>query len=120
MLNDTSLDLFLTRQLLTFMIICFQSFENDLVRTECLKLVTIGIWTHLAYESTREQLFDSYPNLLKLWNSYQKKWKAAGKQVVIIEVEQFNQSENHQMKQRNNNGYLRGIGSVSCYIVLLI
>ncbi|OBZ82904.1 Intron-binding protein aquarius [Choanephora cucurbitarum] len=77
MLNDTSLDLFLTRQLLTFMIICFQSFENDLVRTECLKLVTIGIWTHLAYESTREQLFDSYPNLLKLWNSYQKKWKAA-------------------------------------------
>ncbi|KAI8336492.1 DEAD helicases superfamily protein [Blakeslea trispora] len=77
LLNDTNLDLFLTRQLLTFLILCFQSFENDLVRTECLKLVTIGIWTHLAHETRREQLFENYPTLVKLWNAYQKKSKAA-------------------------------------------
>lgn len=49
-----------------------------MVRTECLKLVTIGIWNQLGYEGKREQLFSQYPNLLKLWNSSNKKMNAAG------------------------------------------
>lgn len=48
-----------------------------MVRTECLKLVNVGIWSHLAHQSKREQLFAEYPNLLKLWNSSNKKMVAA-------------------------------------------
>ncbi|KAG1463391.1 hypothetical protein G6F46_003377 [Rhizopus delemar] len=65
------------RVLLVFLIHCFQSFENELVRTECLKLVTIGIWNNLADDSIRERLFNEYPSLQKLWNSSNKKLNAA-------------------------------------------
>lgn len=66
------------RVLLAFLIHCFQSFENELVRAECLKLVTIGIWINLADDSMRERLFNEYPSLQKLWNSSNKKLSAAG------------------------------------------
>lgn len=79
LLTDAELSLFLSRSVLIFLIQCFQSLENDLVRTECLKLVTIGIWNQLSHEGKREQLFSEYPNLLKLWNSSNKKMAAAGK-----------------------------------------
>ncbi|KAI7904934.1 uncharacterized protein BX663DRAFT_529875 [Cokeromyces recurvatus] len=76
---DPELPLFFSRQLLIFLIHCFQSFDNNFVRTECLKLVTIGIWAHLAHEGKRDQLFSNYPNLLKLWNTNNKKLAAASK-----------------------------------------
>ncbi|MBM6387866.1 MAG: hypothetical protein JSY10_28530 [Paenibacillus sp.] len=79
LLTNADLSLFLSRSVLIFLIQCFQSLENDLVRTECLKLVTIGIWNQLAHEGKREQMFNEYPNLLKLWNSSNKKMAAAGK-----------------------------------------
>ncbi|KAG2235903.1 P-loop containing nucleoside triphosphate hydrolase protein [Thamnidium elegans] len=77
LLTNADLSLFLSRSVLIFLIQCFQSLENDLVRTECLKLVTIGIWNQLAHEGKREQMFNEYPNLLKLWNSSNKKMAAA-------------------------------------------
>lgn len=79
LLTDSELSLFLSRQVLMFLIQCFQSLENNVVRTECLKLVTIGIWTHLAHQGKREELFGDYPNLQKLWNSNNKKMVAASK-----------------------------------------
>ncbi|KAI8975029.1 P-loop containing nucleoside triphosphate hydrolase protein [Mycotypha africana] len=72
-MNDNS-SRFVLKQLLTFMVYCFESFENDMVRAECLKLVTIGIWEYLAYgEERRTELFQQYPALRKLWNSNNKK-----------------------------------------------
>lgn len=83
-MTDAELSLFLSRSVLIFMIHCFQSLENELVRTECLKLVTIGIWSHLAHQAKREEFFAEYPNLQKLWNSSNKKMVAAGKQVKML------------------------------------
>lgn len=80
LLTDAELSLLLSRSVLIFMIHCFQSLENDLVRTECLKLVTIGIWSHLAHQGKREEFLVDYPNLQKLWNSSNKKMVAAGKE----------------------------------------
>lgn len=64
---------------ITFLIYCLQSFDIAPVQTECLKLFTIGIWSNLAYESRREQMFTDYPFLRKLWNSSNKKLAAASK-----------------------------------------
>lgn len=47
------------------------------MRTECLKLVTIGIWSHLAHQGKREKMFGEYPALEKLWKSSNKKMVAA-------------------------------------------
>lgn len=57
-----------------------------MVRTECLKLVTIGTWSHLAHQGKREALFAEYPNLLKLWNSANKKMVAASKLYNIFYI----------------------------------
>lgn len=77
MADDTQLPLLLRRQVLMFLIQCFQSFENSTVRTECLKLVTIGIWSHLAHQGKREKMLGEYPALEKLWKSSNKKMVAA-------------------------------------------
>ncbi|KAI9480442.1 MAG: AAA domain-containing protein [Benjaminiella poitrasii] len=74
---DVNVPLFICRQLLIFLIQSFQSLDTAFVRTECLKLTTIGVWTHLAHDGRREQLFSDYPNLLKLWNTSNKKLNAA-------------------------------------------
>jgi intron-binding protein aquarius len=79
LLIDSKLSLTLSRFVLMFITKCFSSFENNMVRTQCLKLVTIGIWSHLAHQAKRESLFQEYPNLLKLWNSSNKKMVAASK-----------------------------------------
>ncbi|KAI8070842.1 P-loop containing nucleoside triphosphate hydrolase protein [Gongronella butleri] len=71
------LDLTVQRVFLVFLIHCFQSLENAVVRTECLKLVSIGIWHHLASDTTRDNLMTEYPALRKLWNSANKKYNAA-------------------------------------------
>ncbi|KAI7863636.1 P-loop containing nucleoside triphosphate hydrolase protein [Spinellus fusiger] len=63
--------------LLLFLIHCFQSLENPLVRSECLKLVSIFIWSNLACESRCESVLNEFAPLRKLWNSGQKKFDAA-------------------------------------------
>ncbi|CEP09725.1 hypothetical protein [Parasitella parasitica] len=75
--TDNQLPIILRRQLIVFLIQCFQSFENSFVRAECLKLVTIGIWSHLAHQGKRQQLFSDYPALEKLWKLSNKKMVAA-------------------------------------------
>lgn len=75
---ENDLSIFLTRQLLIFLINSFQNLEISFIRTECLKFFTIGIWSHLAHQSKREQYFADYPNLQKLWNTSNKKLVAAG------------------------------------------
>ncbi|KAK4517155.1 uncharacterized protein ATC70_000486 [Mucor velutinosus] len=80
LMADNQLPLLLRRQMLVFLIQCFQSFENSTVRTECLKLVTIGIWSHLAHQGKREEMFSEYPALEKLWKSSNKKMVAASEE----------------------------------------
>ncbi|KAI8990027.1 P-loop containing nucleoside triphosphate hydrolase protein [Pilobolus umbonatus] len=77
LMTDPDQSYFFHRTLLVFLIHCFQSLENSLVRVECLKLVTVGIWSNFAHDSRREQLLREYPPLQKLWNSSQKKLNAA-------------------------------------------
>jgi intron-binding protein aquarius len=79
LLLDGDVSMSLQCSLLVFLIQSFQSLENQLVCTESLKLVTIGIWSNLAHESRRENILDEYPPLRKLWNSANKKFTAAGK-----------------------------------------
>ncbi|GAN09003.1 intron-binding protein aquarius [Mucor ambiguus] len=81
LMADNQLPLLLRRQVLMFLIQCFQSFENSTVRTECLKLVTIGIWSHLAHQGKRETMFSEYPALEKLWKSSNKKMVAASEDI---------------------------------------
>ncbi|KAF7727161.1 hypothetical protein EC973_007936 [Apophysomyces ossiformis] len=54
-----------------------KSLENTLVRTECLKLVSIATWTQLAKESRRENMFNEFVQLRKVWNTNVKKYNAA-------------------------------------------
>ncbi|ORZ15851.1 hypothetical protein BCR42DRAFT_438092 [Absidia repens] len=55
--------------LLDVLVLCLQSLENPTIRSECLKLVSIGIWQTLSHESKRENIFNEYPPLRKLWNT---------------------------------------------------
>ncbi|KAG2227972.1 hypothetical protein INT45_011996, partial [Circinella minor] len=71
------LSLRIRRIILIFVIHCFQSLENPLVRKECLKLVPITIWSNFAQDSRRETIMNEYPHLRKLWNSAKKKFDAA-------------------------------------------
>ncbi|KAI8874662.1 hypothetical protein K501DRAFT_98706 [Backusella circina FSU 941] len=80
LLLDGELSMSLQCSLLVFVIQSFQSLENQLVCTESLKLVTIGIWSELAHESRREGILDEYPSLRKLWNSANKKLATAGRE----------------------------------------
>ncbi|KAI9496193.1 P-loop containing nucleoside triphosphate hydrolase protein [Zychaea mexicana] len=73
--NERSL--LVRRIILTFLIHCFQSLENPLVRKECLKLVPITIWSNLANDGRREAIMNEYVQLRKLWNSAKKKFDAA-------------------------------------------
>ncbi|KAI8149758.1 hypothetical protein BJV82DRAFT_663038 [Fennellomyces sp. T-0311] len=83
-----SLSLRVQRIILTFIIHCFQSLENPLVRKECLKLVPITIWTNLASDSRRNAIFGEYIHLRKLWNNAKKKFDVAddeGKEALSFE-----------------------------------
>ncbi|KAI8344483.1 hypothetical protein BC941DRAFT_10831 [Chlamydoabsidia padenii] len=75
--ESTTLSAQAQRIILMFIVLCFQSLENPMIRTECLKLVSIGIWHNLAHESRREDILNEYPSLRKLWNTSNKKYKAA-------------------------------------------
>ncbi|GAB5588385.1 hypothetical protein Unana1_03285 [Umbelopsis nana] len=67
------------RALLMFIINCYRSFENPIVRKECMSLMSISIWKSIP-ESKREMYFEEYPPLRKLWNTAQKKFNAADEQ----------------------------------------
>ncbi|KAI8086379.1 P-loop containing nucleoside triphosphate hydrolase protein [Halteromyces radiatus] len=75
--ESKTLPLRVQRIVLMFLILCFQSLENTTIRTECLKLVTIGIWQNLGHDDRREQILNDYPPVRKLWNSSNKKYNLA-------------------------------------------
>ncbi|KAF9428467.1 hypothetical protein BGZ94_002300 [Podila epigama] len=64
------------KSLLLFMINCFQSLENPLVRSECMRLVSLSTWHSLLSEAKRDLEFKEYPQLLKFWRHLEKKFEA--------------------------------------------
>ncbi|CAO3600533.1 unnamed protein product [Absidia cylindrospora] len=75
--ESNTLSIGIQRTFLAFLVLCFQSLENPIIRPECLKLVSIGIWQNLSHESKREDIFNEYPPLRKLWNTSNKKYNTA-------------------------------------------
>ncbi|KAI7884684.1 P-loop containing nucleoside triphosphate hydrolase protein [Lichtheimia hyalospora FSU 10163] len=71
------LSLRVQRIILVFLIYCFQSLENAMVRKECLKLLPITIWSNFAHAQRRDVIFGEFIQLRKLWNSTRKKYDAA-------------------------------------------
>ncbi|KAG0208037.1 hypothetical protein BGX31_002448, partial [Mortierella sp. GBA43] len=64
------------RHLLVFMINCFQSLENALIRSECMRLVSLSTWHSLVPAEKRDAEFKEYPQLLKFWKHLEKKFDA--------------------------------------------
>ncbi|CAG8611326.1 5479_t:CDS:10, partial [Scutellospora calospora] len=75
-LSDT-LTLQVRRFLLVFLIHAFQSLENQLLRTECMILVSLVTWHCFGSSSLREQEFASDKDLKKRWNAFAKRFKKA-------------------------------------------
>ncbi|KAG0022270.1 hypothetical protein BGZ81_008612 [Podila clonocystis] len=74
--ESEEISLRIKRSLLLFMINGFQSLENPLVRSECMRLVSLSIWHSLLSETTREVEFKEYPQLLKFWRHLEKKFES--------------------------------------------
>ena len=60
-----------------FLIRCFQSIETECVRRNCLRLVSLPIWTVLS-EGRLEIEFHKKPTLRKLWKAFQRKRSKSG------------------------------------------
>ncbi|ORX82702.1 P-loop containing nucleoside triphosphate hydrolase protein, partial [Anaeromyces robustus] len=72
--EDSLINLRMRRNLLIFLINCFQSLENPVVRVECMKIVSLPIWKNLT-PSVRNEKFNTYPQFKKLWDRIEKKYK---------------------------------------------
>ncbi|KAG0055975.1 hypothetical protein BGZ83_006742 [Gryganskiella cystojenkinii] len=75
--ESKQIDLRMKRYLLVFMINCFQSLENALIRSECMRLVSLSTWHCLVSPAVRELEFKEYPQLLKFWKHLEKKFDAS-------------------------------------------
>lgn len=60
-----------------FLVQCFQSLENSMVRGVCLPQVSLPLWQHLS-RARLELEMRSAPQLEKKWKSVVKKQKKAG------------------------------------------
>ena len=80
--ENHGLDLRIRRFLLIFTIHAFQSLEQSVVRSECLRLVTISMWKCLASESALERVLSSSTQLRKVWNKAEKKASQMGEWLV--------------------------------------
>ncbi|KAG0314080.1 hypothetical protein BGZ99_008372 [Dissophora globulifera] len=74
--ESENVDLRMKRYLLLFIINSFQSLENALIRTECMRLVSLSTWHALVSPAKREVEFKEYPQLLKFWKHLEKKFDA--------------------------------------------
>ncbi|KAH8690928.1 putative DEAD helicases superfamily protein [Talaromyces proteolyticus] len=74
---DASLSGFSRLSILSFIISCFQSLENNMIRKECAPLVSISIWHNLSTEETRDQTLEKAPILKKAWRAAGKRYDAA-------------------------------------------
>lgn len=77
-IDNSLIDLKMRRNLLIFLINCFQSLENPVVRVECMKIVSLPIWQNLT-SSVRNEKFKIYPQFKKLWDRIEKKYKKSSK-----------------------------------------
>ncbi|GJJ70103.1 intron-binding protein aquarius [Entomortierella parvispora] len=75
--DSEEVDLGMKRYLLVFMINCFQSLENVLIRSECMRLVSLSTWHCLVSPAVREVEFKEYPQLVKFWKHFEKKFDAS-------------------------------------------
>ncbi|KAK3818811.1 MAG: aquarius [Benniella sp.] len=73
--GSEDVDLRMKRYLLLFMINCFQSLENALIRSECMRLVSLSTWHSLVSAEKRDAEFKEYPQLLKFWKHLEKKFE---------------------------------------------
>ncbi|KAJ3080056.1 hypothetical protein HK102_003346, partial [Quaeritorhiza haematococci] len=78
--TGSELTLQVRRFLLIFLIHCFQSLENPVVRSQCMKLVNVSVWHCLVDDSKREQELTSNPQLVRMWLALEKKFKSADKE----------------------------------------
>ncbi|RHZ66997.1 hypothetical protein Glove_303g82 [Diversispora epigaea] len=74
-----NLKLQVRRFILVFLILAFQSLENQLLRTECMMLVSLMTWHCFGSSSLRDQEFTTNKNLKKQWRAFEKKYKNADK-----------------------------------------
>lgn len=74
---DTSLPLKIRKDIVSFVIGAFQSLDNVLVRKECAPLVSISIWHSLHSDAAREEIFNSYLRLRKVWRASVKRFDQA-------------------------------------------
>ena len=81
--EESVVNLKMRRNLLIFLINCFQSLENAKVRIECMKIVSLPIWKNLT-SSTRDEKFKIYPQFKKLWDRIEKKYKKSSKFFLFI------------------------------------
>ncbi|KAI8615394.1 hypothetical protein BC830DRAFT_1168644 [Chytriomyces sp. MP71] len=85
--DDTELDA--RRTLLVTLINAFQSFENDVVRLECAKIVGVSTWHSLRDGEKLEAEFGKNVGLRKAWNKAEKKRASSGATEEDIFNEQF-------------------------------
>ncbi|KAJ1985419.1 hypothetical protein H4R34_000073 [Dimargaris verticillata] len=65
------------RALVTFLVHCFQSLEHDLIRPECMRLVSVASWHCLCAVQVRDCEFQRAPKLHKFWNHLERKFAQA-------------------------------------------
>ncbi|KAF2457974.1 hypothetical protein BDY21DRAFT_379029 [Lineolata rhizophorae] len=78
---DVTLSLPIRSHLISFIIGAFQSLENGLVRKECASLVSISIWHNLHSGHAREEKFEQYPMLKKVWRNATKRFDSVDENV---------------------------------------
>lgn len=76
LLNESS-SLLVKKLVLVFLVNIFQSLENAVVRAVALPLVSLSIWHNIVPEKRKLQ-FAQFPQLLKVWNKLEKKYKNSG------------------------------------------
>ena len=74
---DSDMPSVLRSNLVFFILSAFQSLEVDLVRKQCVPLVSIGIWHRLSDERRKMAKIDSHPHLKKAWRAAAKRYDAA-------------------------------------------
>ena len=74
---DSTLLLPIRTYLLSFIISAFQSLDEELVRKECVPLVSIAIWHNLFDVRSREARLEHHAHLRKAWRAASKRYDSA-------------------------------------------
>ncbi|EMR11305.1 hypothetical protein PNEG_00334 [Pneumocystis murina B123] len=69
--------------LLSFIIISFQLFDNDVIRKECTSLISIDIWANLSSKETIKSRISMHPHLQKQWKASVKKFNSSYNETLL-------------------------------------